>query len=187
MLAQANAPGLQSLANAQSEASAVAKLLGVAPILDATESDLRSKVKGSKVLHISAHAELDKFAPLFSAIYLKGDAKYDGRIEAREVYELDLTRGTELVVLSGCNTASGGNGEDFGVLTRAFFAAGTPRVVASLWSVDDQATAFLITTYFAQRAKLDNDAEALRAAMLATRAKYPDPYFWASFVLSGLP
>jgi CHAT domain-containing protein len=56
--------------------------------------------------------------------------------------------------------------------------------------VDDEATAFLITTYMAERAAVGNkgnEADALRAAMLATREKYPEPYFWASFVLSGLP
>jgi tetratricopeptide (TPR) repeat protein len=190
VLAQPSAPGLPRLTNVRTEAASVAKLLGVEPILDATETDLRSKVSGSKVLLIGAHAELDRLAPLFSVIYLKGDDRYDGRLEARKIYELDLSKGTELVVLSGCNTASGGNGEDFGVLTRAFFGAGAPRVVASLWSVDDEATAYLITTYMTERAaagNTGNDADALRAAMLATREKYPEPYFWASFVLTGLP
>jgi tetratricopeptide (TPR) repeat protein len=187
VLAQPSAPGLPTLRNAPLEALAVADLLGVQPNLNATEADLRAQVVGSGVLYIAAHAQLDRFAPLYSVIYLGASGEYDGRLEVREIYELDLSQGTELVVLSGCETASGGDGEDFGLMTRAFFAAGTPRVVASLWSVDDQATTDLLTTFMRERENYDNDADALRAAMLTTREQYAEPYFWASFVLSGLP
>jgi hypothetical protein len=72
------------------------------------------------------------------------DDTYDGRFEAREIYEPGLSPGTELVILSGCETASGGTGEDFGLLTRAFFAAGADQVVASLWSVDDACAGYFL-------------------------------------------
>jgi hypothetical protein len=173
VLAQPSAPGLPTLRNAPLEALEVA--------------DLRAQATGSQVVYITAHAELNRFAPLFSVIHLGEGGGYDGRLEVREIYELDLPRGTELVVLSGCETASGGGGEDFGLLTRAFFAAGTPRVVASLWSVDDAATADLLTAFIAERATHANAADALRVAMLTAREQYPEPYYWASFVLSGLP
>jgi CHAT domain-containing protein len=45
----------------------------------------------------------------------------------------------------------------------------------------------LITTFMSKRATMSNDADALQSAMIATRDKYPDPYFWAGFVLNGLP
>jgi CHAT domain-containing protein len=159
----------------------------VTAITDASESDLRAGSTGAAVIHISAHAELDRFAPLFSVIYLGEDDVYTGGVEVREIYELDLMQGTQLVILSGCNTASGGTGEDFGLLSRAFFAVGAEQVVASLWSVDDAATADLLPTFIAERANYDTDAGALRAAMLATRETHPEPYYWASFVLVGLP
>jgi len=60
-------------------------------------------------------------------------------------------------------------------------------VVASLWRVDDAATAELLTTFIEVRTETGNDAEALRTAMLATRESHPEPYYWASFVLNGLP
>jgi CHAT domain-containing protein len=187
VLSQPAAPGLPTLRNAPLEALNIANLLGVEPNLDASEADLSQGAPGSAVVYIAAHAQLDRFAPLYSTIYLGASGNYDGRLEVREIYELDLSQGTELVVLSGCETASGGDGEDFGLITRAFFAAGTPRVVASLWSVDDRATTDLLTSYIAARAEYPNDADALRAAMLATREQYAEPYFWAGFVLSGLP
>jgi len=187
ILAQPSAPGLPQLRYANAEAQAVADLLGVTADVNATEADLRASSSDSAIIYISAHAQLDRFAPPFSVIYLGAGQGYDGHLEAREVYELDLTQGTELVVLSGCNTASGGSGEDFGVFTRAFLGVGVPRVVGSLWSVDDQATADLIVAFIAERANYDNDAEALRTAILTIKQKYPEPYYWAGFVLNGLP
>jgi CHAT domain-containing protein/Tfp pilus assembly protein PilF len=187
VLAQPAAPGLPTLRNAPLEALEIADLLRVEPHLNATEANLRAQATGSTVLYITAHAELDRFAPLFSVIYLGEGGDYDGRLEVREIYELDLSQGTELVVLSGCETASGGDGEDFGLLARAFFAAGSPRVIASLWAVDDAATAELMTAFMRERTNYTNEAAALRAAMLTTRENYPEPYFWAGFVLSGLP
>jgi CHAT domain-containing protein len=187
LLAQTDAPGLPTLVNAVAEVEQAGTLLEVEPITDATEADLRANVSGQRLIWISAHAELDPFAPMFSAIHLAPTADYDGRIEVREIYELDITRGTDLVVLSGCETGTGGTGEDFGVLNRAFISQGADRVMASLWKVDDAATTELLTNFAQAREDGGTSAEALRAAMLVTRETYSDPYYWASFVLNGLP
>ncbi len=190
VLSQSFTPGFSTLSNADTEAVAIANTLGVIPINDATESDLRMNSSNSRVIHISAHVELDPYNPEFSAIRLRGQDKYDGRLDAYEIVDLDLNHGTEVVVLSGCNTASGeggNNSEDFNTLIRAFFTAGTPRVVASLWSVDDKATSDLLANYFTLRKVYGDDSLALRHAMLLTRAKYPEVYFWASFTFNGIP
>lgn len=186
VLAQPDAPGLSSLGFAPNEALAVAHILDTTANINATETELRTGVKGSPVLVISAHASVKP-----SIIYLgntsnNGDNDADGYLEAREIYSLDLTS-TRLVVLSGCDTATGGDGEDFGMLTRAFMAAGAQQVVASLWKVDDKATAELMTAFIKEWKSSDNAADALRKAMIATKAKYPEPYKWASFVLVGQP
>ena len=89
--------------------------------------------------------------------------------------------------MSGCDTGSGGTGEDFGLLNRAFLATGAEKVVSSLWSVDDAATADLLTTFIEARQSGLGEAAALRQAMLQTRESYPDPYYWASFTLTGQP
>lgn len=187
ILSQRNAPGLAPLQNADTEANSVAATLNTVSITDATESDLRTNSLDTEIIHISAHAELNPFAPLYSTIYLDEDDSHDGRFEVREIYELDLAAGTELVVLSGCETGTGGDGEDFGLLNRAFFGAGAPRVVASLWQVDDEATAVLLTAFYEKLETTDNYAEALQMAMLSTMEAYPNPFFWAPFVLTGVP
>ena len=74
--------------------------------------------------------------------------KEDGRLEVREIFGMDLK--ANLVVLSGCDTGLGklSTGDELVGLTRAFIYAGTPSVVASLWSVDDSSTAQLMASFY---------------------------------------
>lgn len=92
-----------------------------------------------------------------------------------------------IAVFSACQTGLG-KVHDAGIigLTRAFQLAGVPRVVMSLWSVDDQATNMLMQTFVKH---LENyiPSEALRQAMLEARKDYPKPSEWASFLLFGTP
>jgi CHAT domain-containing protein/tetratricopeptide (TPR) repeat protein len=184
--AQSVAPGLPTLIYAESEAMAIANVLGGRSLLDATETELRESSVG-EVLHISAHVELDRFAPRFSRIHLAEDDQNDGLLTVREIYELNLTSGTELVILSGCETGVVGSGDDYDLLNRAFFAIGAEKVVSSLWSVDDQATSDLVLSFVRAREATDNDAMALQQAIQETRQQYPEPYYWASFALHGVP
>jgi CHAT domain-containing protein len=112
-----------------------------------------------------------------------------------EVYGLDL-RNADLVVLSACETQLGelgpegepvgvGAGDEVVGLTRAFFFAGTPSVIASLWSVDDRSTGMLMEQFYKHLQGGMGKAVALRQAQLGVRAEYPSPYYWAGFVLSG--
>ena len=112
----------------------------------------------------------------------------DGALTVGDVYGLDLFR-AGLVVLSACQTQLGAQsrGDDIVGLTRAFIFAGSPSVVASLWSVDDQATGLLMTSFYQHLRNGDSKAEALRAAQADVRARYPHPYYWAAFVLTGDP
>jgi CHAT domain-containing protein len=96
----------------------------------------------------------------------------------------------DLVVLSGCRTALGREvyGEGITGLSRAFLFAGAARVVASLWKVDDAATAALMTHFYRGLfvEKLP-PATALKAAQVALRKeeRWASPYYWAGFVLQG--
>jgi len=123
---------------------------------------------------------------LNSLIALAPDQENDGWLTVSEVYGLDL-HNIDLVVLSACDTQIGQPtaGDEFVGLTRGFFFAGTPTVVASLWSVDDQATGLLMERFYAHMQEGMGKAEALRQAQMDVRAKYPNPYYWAAFVLSG--
>ncbi len=187
VLAQPSAPNLPLLRFATAEATEVARIFGTQPVLNASETDIRSKVTGTAALYIAAHTELDPLDPFASVIHLAPSGTDDGVLEIREIYELDLSKGTDLVVLSGCDTGSANMYESFGQLNRAFMAAGAKRIIASLWSVDDEATATLLTTFVQQLNNQTDYADALRMAMIKTRKQFPEPYYWASFQLTGLP
>jgi len=112
----------------------------------------------------------------------------DGYLRPRDVYGLDLD--AELVVLSGCRTALGREvrGEGLLGLTRGFLYAGAARVVASLWWVDDRATAELMARFYRGLwAERRRPADALRRARLALAAerRFRDPFYWGPFVLQG--
>ncbi len=105
-----------------------------------------------------------------------------------EIYNLKL--GADVVVLSSCEGGDGKDvrGEGLMALTRGFFYAGAPRVVASLWKADDDATPYLMEEFYRQLIReRATPAAALQAAQLAVRAEkqWKSPYFWAGFVLQG--
>ena len=156
---------------------------------DATESAVWAKAKNAGILHLAAHGEYNPNNPLFSAIHLAADSENDGRLEVHEIYRLNLTTVTDLVVLSACQTQVGSvsAGDEVVGLNRAFLYAGTPTVIASLWNVDDAATALLMERFYTHLRSDMSKGEALRQAQLDVQAKYPHPYYWAPFVLTGDP
>ena len=181
------------------EVKAIADLYGTLPLVgrEATESAVWAHAGKAGIVHMAAHGQYNKFNPLFSAIHLAPDEDNDGRLEVHEVYGLDLTT-TDLVVLSACQTQLGelgSYGEPVGVtpgdevvgLNRAFSYAGTSSVMASLWNVDDAATAFLMERFYTHLRAGMGKAKALRQAQIEVRAEYPHPYYWAAFALMGDP
>ena len=155
---------------------------------NATESRVQRDAGKYHILHLAAHGALEPSNPMFSALLLSGDAKNDGRLNAHEVYDLDL-RDTTLVVLSACDTSLGqrSRGDEMIGLSRAFMHAGTPSVLASLWKVDDRATLQFMRHFYFELAAGKDKARALRAAQRLTRIHYPNPRDWAGFVLIGRP
>jgi CHAT domain-containing protein len=132
---------------------------------EATEEKSKSLSPKYGILHFATHAQLNEDDPLSSAVLLAKGGKEDGRLEVREIFGMDLK--ANLVVLSGCDTALGklSTGDELVGLTRAFIYAGTPSVVASLWSVDDSSTAQLMASFY-RNLKTMGKAEALRQAQL---------------------
>jgi CHAT domain-containing protein len=183
-----NRADLQSLPFAESEAQTIANLYQVTPLLgkDATENAVRTQVGQAGVLHLAAHGSYNTINPMYSAIYLAPDGQNDGLLETHEIYGLDLKQ-TDLVVLSACETQLGelSTGDELVGLTRAFLFAGTPSVISSLWSVDDNSTQLLMEKFYTYWSGGMSKAEALRQAQIDVRAIYPNPYYWAGFVLSG--
>jgi CHAT domain-containing protein len=154
----------------------------------ATESAFKHLAAQFPILQLAAHGELNTRNPFFSRVLLSSDEENDGALHVYEIYELDLSQ-ADLVVLSACDTQLGkqSRGDDIIGLTRAFIYAGTPSVIASLWKVDDRATSDFMTAFYQQLRRGKSKAAALQTARMQTREKYPHPYYWAAFVLTGDP
>ncbi len=142
-----------------------------------------------EVIHLACHGLIDPRTPTLSSLALSPESGDDGFLTALEVYGLDLP--ADLVVLSGCNTGRGRfiKGEGLVGLMRAFMCAGAPRVVVSLWKVDDEATRALMTAFHRHwRAGGLPTAEALRRAQAEVRAvpAWAHPRYWSAWVVWGL-
>lgn len=145
-----------------------------------------------RYVHFATHGFLDSLHPELSGIVLSmvdEDGKsQDGFLRAHEVFNLKLP--ADLVVLSACQTGLGKEvrGEGLVGLTRGFMYAGAPRVVVSLWNVNDQATAELMGRFYRGMLKDKlRPAAALRAAQvsLMKEKKWQSPFYWAAFTLQG--
>jgi CHAT domain-containing protein len=145
-----------------------------------------------RIIHFATHGLLNSLHPELSGVVLslvdEEGRSQDGFLRLHDIYNLKL--GADLVVLSACKTGLGKDikGEGLVGLTRGFLYAGAPRVVASLWKVDDRATAELMKLFY-QHMLRDGlrPAAALRSAQIDMQ-KYPRwaaPYYWAGFTLQG--
>jgi CHAT domain-containing protein/Flp pilus assembly protein TadD len=108
----------------------------------------------------------------------------DGILTAAEIAELNLL-GTELAVLSACETGLGevNNGEGVFGLQRAFKLAGVQTLVMSLWEVSDSATSKLMEEFYRRLLNGEGKQEAFKGAQRQVREQYPQPYYWAAFVM----
>ncbi len=145
-----------------------------------------------RIIHIAAHGVLNSKHPELSGILLslidENGKPVEGFLQLHEIYNLKLP--AELVVLSACETGIGKQirGEGFIALTRGFMYAGAARVVASLWKVDDSATAALMAHFYREMFKNGRrPAEALKEAQIAIsrEKRWRHPYYWAGFVIQG--
>jgi CHAT domain-containing protein/Tfp pilus assembly protein PilF len=153
---------------------------------------LSGRLRDFRYIHFATHGVFDAERPELSGLFLsRVDAAghpREGSLRLRDVYGLDLA--ADLVVLSGCQTALGKEirGEGLLGLTRGFLYAGVPRVVASLWWIDDRATAELMSAFYRGLwAEGLRPAAALRKARLslARQHRFRDPSYWGAFVLQG--
>jgi CHAT domain-containing protein len=146
-----------------------------------------------RILHFATHGFLNSLNPELSGLVLsmvdEQGKSQNGYLLAPEIYNLKLPA-TELVVLSACQTGLGKEVRGEGVvgLTRGFMYAGAPRVVVSLWSVNDRSTADLMKHFYeAMLAKGQRPSAALRSAQLQLMQskQWQSPYYWAAFGLQG--
>jgi CHAT domain-containing protein len=173
---------------------------------EATEEEAKKVSKGARILHFAAHARLDDRFPLNSALVLTipegfPEDRDNGLLQVWEIFER-VRLNADLVVLSACDTGLGEElgGEGLIGLTRAFQYAGARTVMASLWSVQDQATSELMIRFYKHlRAGLTKDRalqaaqqELIRGPIEVTDDKgekvvkdFSAPYYWAGFQLYG--
>ena len=166
--------------------------LGFEANRSAAMSDELSKYR---IIHFATHSFLDSMHPELSGIALsmldRQGRPQNGFLRAHEIFNLRL--GADLVVLSGCRTGLGKEvkGEGLYGMTRGFMYAGSKRVLVSLWDVQDQATARLMSDFYRGLLgpKRSSTAAALRAAQIAIwrEGRWQAPYYWAGFVLQGEP
>lgn len=159
---------------------------------EANECNLRTgDLTIYRLIHLATHAIADPVEGDFSGIVLSATGDHsgdDGLLTASEVARLRLN--ADLVVLSGCATGSGQPIKAEGIigLSRAFLIAGARRVCASLWKVEDTSTRQLMTTFYENLLKRrQSTSYALQQAKIKLIRHRAAPYFWAPFVLVGLP
>ena len=145
-----------------------------------------------RYVHFATHGLLNSEQPGLSGILLssydESGKRQNGFLQLHDVYNLKLS--ADLVVLSACETALGKDikGEGLVGLTRGFMYAGVPRIVASLWKVDDAATAELMGMFYkSMLTEGKRPADALRTAQVNMwrTNQWSSPYYWAAFTLQG--
>ena len=179
---------------------------------DATESAFRRRVAESgrwRAVHFACHALVDTEHPSRSVLALTSEDSNDGFLSVLDILRMQIP--SDLVVLSACETGKGKIYETEGLVgfMRAFMFAGTPRVICSLWRVDDEATKALMVRFYelwhpgSQPADPERStdgewgegsrpmgaAAALKKAQEYVKGheKWAHPYYWAAWVLWGLP
>jgi len=179
---------------------------------DATETNLKQAHKIS-ILHIATHGyflrDVDKASwpigvmadyakdnvLLRSGLMLTGaseanktetalDSSNNGIMTSYEAMNLDL-KGTNLVVLSACETGLGEvrSGEGVYGLQRAFLVAGAEAIIMSLWKVDDAATQQIMSNFYSNWIRTNDRQKAFKQAQLQLMTKFKEPYYWGAFVM----
>ena len=189
---------LARLVHASEEADAISSAAPrgttlVAKGFDATrETAMNSEVSRSQIVHFATHGFLNPEHAELSGIVLtmvdRNGVQTNGLLPLPDIYSMNLS--AQLVVLSACETALGKDirGEGLVGLTHSFMSAGANTVVASLWKVDDKATAVLMADFYdSMLQKGMTPAAALRSAKLKMmrETSWKAPYYWAGFVLQG--
>jgi hypothetical protein len=177
-------PALRRLPGAAAEARAVGGLWGSEDVLvdvDATEPELRERVRGRAILHLAAHGHLDEVAPSTSALVLAGA----DRLTVSDLIGLRLD--AELAVLSACDSGRGAVtlGGDVIGLTRGLIAAGARRALVSLWPVDDVAACATMVAFHERLRESGVPAQALADAQADVRALSGDELAARYTAISG--
>jgi CHAT domain-containing protein len=188
------ASSLPLLPGAEREAREVAQRYPRRRLLigrEATRRTFLEQVKSANIVHFAGHAVVSLDAPMFSQLMLAPDAQRNepGAVYAKDLFAMSLPA-TRLAILSGCQTAGGGLSATEGVssLARSLLAAGVPAVIASLWAVDDEATATFFAAYhddFSRSGEADGALRRTQVAWIARGDAWRTARTWAAFQMFG--
>ncbi|MEM7369327.1 MAG: CHAT domain-containing tetratricopeptide repeat protein [Bacteroidota bacterium] len=158
---------------------------------EATKDHFLEYASHATVLHLAMHGQMNDSSPEYSHLSFYEDhrSSADPNLYVFELFGLRM--GCDLAVLSACNTGTGKwiRGEGLMSMARGFSYAGCPSLIVSLWQVDDQATASIMTAFFRHLSKDQQKDKAIRSAQLEY-LKQGDPltthpYFWAGWKMLG--
>ncbi len=189
---------LPRLLASREEARTIASLVGSDASITQIGFDAKlqnivgADLKDYQILHFATHGLLNSSRPELSglvfSLFDEEGREQNGFLSLSDIYNLDLS--SDMVVLSACQTALGKDirGEGLVGLSRGFLYAGSNRIVASLWKVDDSATAeFMKHFYTNHLTKRMSASESLRTAKIEMKKipRYRSPYYWSAFTLLG--
>jgi CHAT domain-containing protein/tetratricopeptide (TPR) repeat protein len=190
-------PALSRLSATDWEAQRIASLAGDSKVFSnfaaSREKALDPALGEYRFIHFATHAVINPENPDLSAIALsqvnERGQPLNGLLSTQDIHHLRLS--AELVVLSACRTGLGKDapGEGLLSLTRGFLSSGAARVIVTLWSIEDQATAEMMSRFY--RRMLGPQRLTPAAALRATQeemwreGRWSAPYYWSGFVLQG--
>ncbi|KPK80616.1 MAG: hypothetical protein AMS27_16660, partial [Bacteroides sp. SM23_62_1] len=184
---------LQPLEGSEKEVRALINIVGGDLKIgeDASEYSFKEMASKYRILHLAMHTFVDDEDPLYSKLVFSGEneGNEDGFLNVYEIYNLKLN--ASMVVLSACNTGTGmeRKGEGIMSLARAFFYAGIPDVIMTLWTVGDESGGKLMIDFYQDLAKGNSKDVALRNAKLTfLREADPitrHPYYWSGYIIVG--
>jgi len=196
--AESGVNDLSRLRFSRQEADEIARLAGDTRNLKAVDfaanrsTATDPRLGDYQIVHFATHGLINNQHPDLSGVVLslvdEQGRPQNGFLRLYDIYNLKLN--ADLVVLSACQTALGKEikGEGLVGLTRGFMYAGAPRVVATLWRIDDRATADMMRRFYESMLKDgQRPSAALRAAQLSMLRdrRWRSPHFWAPFTIQG--
>jgi CHAT domain-containing protein len=190
-------PTLSRLSATDWEARRIAKLAGDSKVVRnfaaSREAAMDPALGEYRFIHFATHAIINSENPDLSAIALsqvdERGGPLNGMLSTLDIHRLRLS--ADLVVLSACRTGLGKDtpGEGLLSLTRGFLSSGASRVIVTLWSIEDQATAEMMSRFYGRTLgpQRMTPAAALRATQeeMWREGRWGAPYYWGGFALQG--
>jgi len=184
---------LKPLAGSEKEVRSIINIIGGDLRIGREASEFNFKEMASKyrILHLAMHTIIDDYDPLYSKLVFSSNTEgdEDGFLNVFEIYNLNLN--ASMVVLSACNTGSGivRHGEGIMSLARAFFYAGIPNVIMTLWTVGDESGGKLMIDFYQDLTKGNTKDLALRNAKISFLHEADPiirhPYYWSGYIIVG--